>query len=188
MKTRIAALAVIIAAGSLFAGEKVEINGEFKQLNPAKTAPAGWVKNFPKVQDIGTGKIVPAREKDENAFQITTSKRHTPYYTGKAYPVKPGDTIKMEADVKGSGKAELYVYLYDKGGYAATGRLASGQADADQFTKIKGSYTIKETYTVKRKGEKVEVVPSSARFVFGAVPKSDIVFENVEAEIESAKE
>ena len=188
MKTRIAALTVIIAAGSLFAGEKVEINGEFKQLNSAKTAPAGWVKNFATAKDIGTGKIVPAREKDENALQITTSKRHTPYYTGKAYPVKPGDTIKMEAEVKGSGIAELYFYLYDKGGFATSGRLARGKADADQFTKIKGSYKIKETYTIKRKGEKVVVAPASVRFVFGAAPKSDIVFENVEAEIESAKE
>ena len=187
MKTTIAALAVILSAGSLLAGEKIEINGEFKQLNPEKTAPVGWVKNHENNPDIGKSEIVPARDKDENALQITTSKLHTPFYTKKAYPVKPGDTIEMKANVKGKGNADLLVYLYDKTGFVAAGKLIRGKAVPNKFTTFKGSYTIKATYTVKRKGEMVEVVPTSVRFVFSIVPKSEIVIENIEAEIESAK-
>lgn len=187
MKTTIAALAVILSAGSLLAGEKVEIDGEFKQLNPEKTAPVGWVKNHENNPDIGTSEIVPARDKDENALRITTTKLHTPFYTKKAYPVKPGDTIKMEADVKGNGCAELLVYLYDKAGFVAAGKIVREKADPDSFTKLEGSYTVKPAYTVKRKGETVEAVPTIVRFVFSVIPKSEIVIENVEAEIESAK-
>lgn len=187
MKTTIAALAVILAAGSLLAGEKVEINGEFKQLNPEKTAPDGWIKNFANKPDIGTLEVVPAREIDENAVRITTTKLHTPIYTKKSYPVKPGDTIIMEADVKGKGGAGLHVNFYDKTGFIATRQLAGVRAKPDKFTKLKGSYTVEPAYTVKRKGETVEAVPTAVRFVFMAGPNSEIVVENVEAEIESAK-
>lgn len=187
MKTTIAALAVILSAGSLLAGNKIEINGEFKQLNPEKTAPAGWVLNHHTNPDIGTAKIVPASDKDENALQITTTKIHTPFYTKKAYPVKPGDTIEMKAEVKGNGSADLMVYLYDKTGFVAAKHLIRGKAVPDNFTKIKSSYTIETAYSVKRKGETVEVVPTTVRFVFSVVPKSEIIIENIEAEIESAK-
>jgi hypothetical protein len=187
MKTTIAALAVILSAGSLLAGEKVEINGEFKQLNPEKTAPAGWVKNYSGNPDIGLFEVVPARDKDENAVRITTTKVHTPIYTAKSYPVKPGDTVKMEADVKGNGSSGLYVYLYDKTGFIVTRKLAGGKVSPDNFAKHKGRFTVEQVYKVKRKGETVETVPTAVRFVFAAFPNSEIVFENVEAEIESEK-
>ena len=187
MKTTIAALAVILSAGSLLAGEKIEINGGFKQLDPEKTAPVGWIQNHKNKPGIGTVKIVPASEKDENALQITTSKLHTPFYTKKAYPVKPGDTIKMKANVKGKGSADLIVYLYDKTGVVAAEKFVRGKAVPNKFTTFKGSYTVDSTYTVKRKGETVEAVPTTVRFVFSVVPKSEIVIENIEAEIEPAK-
>ncbi len=45
MKTAVIALVAIVAAGSLFARD-LNINGEFKRLNTAGTAPLGWVKNY----------------------------------------------------------------------------------------------------------------------------------------------
>ena len=61
MKTAVIALVAVVAAGSLFARD-LNINGEFKRLNTAGTAPLGWVKNYANQPNVGTFKVVPARE------------------------------------------------------------------------------------------------------------------------------
>ena len=93
----------------------------------------------------------------------------------------------MKADVKGKGRADLLVYFYNENGFVAAGKLTDGQAVPGKFTEIKGRYTVKATYSVKKKDETVEAVPTSVKFAFRVATDAEIVFENVEVEIESAK-
>ena len=185
MKTAVIALVAVAAAGSLFARD-LNINGEFKRLDAAKTAPLGWIKNFANQPNIGTFKVVPAREADENAIQVTTTTRATPFYTAAAYPVKPGEIIKVEAKVKGKGTAGVAVYLYDAKGYIFSGNLAKVTA-TDVFTEVAGKHVVRNEYEIARNGVKVKAVPTGVRIVFFAGTNSDITFEDVEAEIDAAK-
>ena len=66
-------------------------------------------------------------------------------------------------------------------------RLVRERAAPDKFTKLEVSYTVESAYTIKRKSETVEAVPTAVRFVFSVAPNSEIVIENIEAEIGSAK-
>jgi hypothetical protein len=183
MKTAIV-MTIALAAGALVAGD-LKINGEFKILNPAKTAPAGWTKNFANQKDIGTSKIVPARKAGENAFQVTTTSRETPFYTGASYPIKPGNKVKIEADVKGKGTAILGAYIYDaKGGFITSFNVANKKV-SDTFSEIKGEFIVQKEYDTWRNKAKVKVVPANVRIVFSAAANSDIVFEDVEAEVDA---
>ncbi|HCG26067.1 MAG TPA: hypothetical protein DE060_15655 [Lentisphaeria bacterium] len=185
MKTAVIALVAVVAAGSLFARD-LNINGEFKRLNTAGTAPLGWVKNYANQPNVGTFKVVPAREAGENAIQVTTTTRETPFYTAAAYPVKPGEIVKIEAKVKGKGTAGVAVYLYDAKGYIFSGNLAKVTA-TDVFTEVEGKHVVKNEYEITRNGVKVKAVPTGVRIVFFAGTNSDITFEDVEAEIDAAK-
>ena len=185
MRNKIIALSLLIAAG-LFADEDLEINGEFKQLNETKTAPVGWAEPFAGQQGIGTFRVVPAREPDENAVLITAQKRMTALRTTKSFPIRPGNKVRLEADIKGKGTSGIGLALYCADGTHITDIVVAKRlALPHKFLNIKGRCTISREYAVKRNGKTVQLVPASLRVFIFAGRESGITFENVEAEVDS---
>ena len=185
MRNKIIALSLLIAAG-LFADEDLEINGEFKLLNEAKNAPVGWEKSSAGQPGVGTFRVVAARESDENAVLITAQRRITALRTSKSFPVRPGNKVRLEVDVKGKGTAGVGLALYSADGAHITDIVvAKGMALPHKFLNIKGRCIISNEYAVKRNGKTVRLVPASLRVFFFAGRESEITFENVEAEVDS---
>ena len=167
------AAAAVFAALSLCADDELKINGDFKGSVLNAIQPKGWVKNHAASAGIGVSSVVAGEKDGEFAVNVKTQKTATSFYTQSAYAAKPGDTLKMEADFKGTGKIMFSYYAYD-----AQARYISTKNGKVQVLAAPGE--MKDVIIVDKVAGK-EV--ASVRVVVSVLANSDITFSDVEAEI-----
>lgn len=108
MKKTLLILVAAIGMSSLFAGEDLPVNGEFKDVKGA--LPAGWIYNT-STKPTGTIEMVKNGEKNAIKFDAQTSDVHI--YFDKLFPAAPGERFEIEAKFTGKGKVGVGLYFYD---------------------------------------------------------------------------
>ncbi len=175
--------AVAVFSGVMIYAGALKINGEFKPGK--KELPAGWLQNKGGwAKPFGKVEVVAGSKNNIKAMKITSTKKSTHVYTGTMFPVKVGDKVELSFKVKGKGKGSIGIYSYDNKGWIVT--------DTQSFAAKPEWGDLKKTIKVvpgKKtiKGKVVEKVPTKIRIVLIANSKSEISFEEVKAEVISAK-
>lgn len=189
MKIAFIIMTAVAFAGSLLARD-LEIFGNFTRLDKDKKAPFYWLKNSANHPDIGNVKFVPATENEKGAVQVVTTKKTTFFYSGSMHPVKPGETVKIKADIKGKGTAGVGIYVYGKvngKGHWLFEKMLASEIAENEFKEVKGEYIVKDNYPATIEDVKTQLAPDHIRVVFFAGQFSDVIFRSVEAEIEAVK-
>lgn len=107
-----------ILAASAFAGEKVEVNGDFK----GSPSPTGWNQNRPNNWDsAGTFKVAPIAELEKNSVLMASKTKKMHLYAKQAIKVASGDALIIKAMAKGKGMGRMGVYCYPQGSLNAQG-------------------------------------------------------------------
>lgn len=144
-----------------------------------KTLP-GWTMNVVKGREIGSAVIIQGSESDEKAFKITSRKDRTSFFSKKHYIAKAGDKVKVSAVVKGKGSYVFGFYIYNV---------------RNQFLNASSNH---KTVPVSNRAKEVEfefVVPNGVkgdvtthiRPYVAAAPRSEVIIEDLEIEVESMK-
>ena len=169
MKKAFPVLAAVTTAITLTAND-LHIDGKFKHISDG--LPVRWVISAPK-----NAKFVRGEELFSHpALQLTAGKTAVTATTAAAYPVNNFDTVKVEAEIKGSGKAYLAVQLLDaKDKIIATPRVAIGDANG-RFRDLKGALRITQF---------AQHSPAKVKIIFGVEPGSTVAFDEIEAELDN---
>ncbi len=119
------------AVCSLFAGEELPINGEFKTVKG--NLPEGWVYNT-STKPTGTMEMVKVDDKNAIKFNAQASDVHT--FFDKNFPAAPGDRYEIEAKFTGKGKVGVGLYFYDAKGAWISGDYNT-KVDLDGSAEVK---------------------------------------------------
>jgi hypothetical protein len=172
--------AFVVAAGiTTIAGTDLKLNGEFK--NVKNNVPVGWTQNKGGwAKPFGKVEIV--KEDGKNLLKITSDKKATHVYTSKTFPAKAGDKVELEIKAKGKGKAAIGIYIYAKGGWA--GSAYKFFTLTDKLTEKKFVVTVTDR---KKKDGTIQRKATNIRVVVVANPKTELVVEEVDAEVKDEK-
>ena len=174
---KIFTLAVFCCAAAIFAAE-IEIKGTFNKSKIGSKAPSGWNLNGNNPK-LGKGEIIQGSEKDEKAFKIVTTSHYTAFYRLTPTPANAGDKVKISVDVKGKGKAAVGFYTYTgPAGYFSAIDASRAITLTDKKQEIEFEFTVKDG----AKGQKCDNI----RFFIAAAPRSEVIFEDLELEVEKA--
>ena len=111
--------AIFSLSGFLSAGEILDIKGSF-DAGLAGGFPVGWLPNKPSWwDDAATVALNPIDGTEKQALQVTSPNQGIHLFSGKKWPVVPGDKCVVRAMVKGSGSGQLGVYTYPGSGMFA---------------------------------------------------------------------
>ncbi|MFA6568559.1 MAG: hypothetical protein WCS96_10130 [Victivallales bacterium] len=167
-----AAAAIFSLNGFLFAGEKLDIKGDFVKCR-ADGIPDGWVVHSKNFDEAGKVSVNTVPDTEKKAVQITSKTKAIHFYTTETWPSVKGDRCVIKAMVKGSGQGSLSVYLYPGGVMANKGFQAT-----EEWTDVAA-----ELITPDRP-EPVEKL----RVVLAVSPGASIEFMDVTAEIVKKQE
>ena len=172
------ACAIIACCAAILAAGEIKINNTLKNSKIGADKPAGWNLNG-KPELLGKGEIIQGSEKDEKAFKIVTRKNGTSFYRLTPVPAKAGDKVKISADIKGKGKATLgfYTYVGIAGYFPAV--------DAEKTFELTDNFKEVEFELVVKNGAKGQVC-ENIRFFVRAQANSEVIFEDLEFEVEKA--
>ena len=161
----------------IFAGEKLEVKGNFTKLGSVAGKdgiPVGWVPNAPGSWDdsiVPSLAVIP--DLDKKMLRMTSQAKKMQLYYGKKWAIAPEDKCFVKAIVKGKGGVDLGVYFYPGGGALLKGF---------QATEVWTEYTSEITIP-KISGYAADPVIKEIFVVFGITPGSSIEFADVTAEI-----
>ena len=153
------------AVSAVFAGNDLPIDGKFRQLK--NDLPVQWTVTAP-----GSAKIVRGGELSRRALELTAGKNPVQAVSKVTFLLPVNAELEVEAEIKGSGNAFIAVEFTDDAGKVVSTARIAGQSAAGRFTDIKGKF--------RNTGK----VPLKGRIVLGVEPGSQIVFDDVEAEID----
>ncbi len=173
---------VAVAMIAVVHADDLRIDGDFKQLN-SDGSPALWYKNHAKNPAIGTGKIIPASERGENALQITADQKGTEYVSTKSFTCKPGNKVEFDAKIKGTGKCRLGIFVSDQAGFITSVYVIKATGNPERFSEVEGEHIIPAYYEKHGK----QRTATSFRVFLLVEEKSSITFEDVEVELDTDK-
>lgn len=159
-------------AALTFAAE-LPVNGTFQGSSIGAELPKDWLVNTSIGKAIGVTEVIPGKEDNSFALTIKTTTRETPVYTLKAFPASAGQTLKISAEVEGKGPFHFACYFYNGSSYIGT---TYGQYQISAGTKT-ASDTIQITNFKGKKGT------THIRLAIEALPKADLIFRNIKAEL-----
>ena len=175
-------IAAVLAAA--FALTAAECTIDFSKAKAGdKGIPGFSVNAMGKYENLATVTVEEGSSAGKLAIKMVSNpKRSTSYFQKKSTPAKAGDTLKITAKVKGTGKASFGVYSYAKsGGFvpaATPHKSIAATADGADFS---FETEILET-TAKDKDGNLKAV-GGVRPVITVGANSDLLIEDVKFEI-----
>ncbi|MBO5308010.1 MAG: hypothetical protein IJZ19_11510 [Lentisphaeria bacterium] len=172
-KSTFAMLLALCAAG--VSARDLAVNDEFKGSKPDAVQPAGWVKAYATHPKIGASKVVAGKEAGKFAISVKLPPKgfSTPFVSLKRFNVKAGEVLELKAKVTGNGRFMM-------GYYAFNGNARIGSKDSKIFT-INGGGEFEDKLTITKFKEKET---TAIQIFFTTHPGSDLVFHEIDAEIE----
>lgn len=123
------------------------------------------------------GKTVPGEEFFSIALELSAGQTRTIAKSKLSYPVRLGDFLKVDTEIKGTGAAFVDAEILDiTGNVIKTERLASAKPFADRFSDMDGKIRIRRYKNA---------IPARVRIIIGIEPGSCVVFDDIEAELDN---
>lgn len=161
---------LLVAGCALFAGEALDIKGDFKSEKDG--IPVGWIQNKGKwAEPFGEVKVVDEAD-GQKAVEIKSTKKATHLYSSKFFPAAAGDKIEVSLKYKGEGKGAAGIYMYNAQKRWVTNEYKGFKAEAEWKE-------AKFVLTVKDKGDKKS---ENIRVVIYAGQNSSILFKDIKAQ------
>lgn len=139
---RLLIVAMMVAGIATFAGDEQQANGDFMQVNgdfkdTKMGLPIGWYQNKGHhLEPLGEIDVT------DGAVILTSDKKPTYLYTGKAFPATNGDKFEITFKYK-SGKGGCGLYMYTENGWA--GMTSKSFDKKDDWTDAKFLLTVSGT-------------------------------------------
>ena len=165
---------LLFCCAALASGAEIPLDGSFPALSPKDNAPIGWTKEFAHQGGFGECKLLPGSDGKGNALQVLTASKLTNFYYNDMFKVAPGDTVTLEADVRGEGSFCMTLYIYDNGYITALPRKLA-EVNSAEFKTVKYEFTIESAYLNR--------TPKIARVVFCIGPESLVAVEKVKGSV-----
>ncbi len=158
---------LLVLAAVVHAGYDLKIDGKFKRVRNGQ--PDKW-----SISTAGAAKIVRGEDFGSRALELTSGNEIVKAVSKGAFPVRQGNVIEVDAEIKGTGKAFIAVELLnEKGEIISVKRIAERNA-ASAFMDIKGKLRLDET-----------PAPEKIRIILGVEPGAKVAFDDVDAEIDN---
>lgn len=168
--------AILACCAAVLCAGDIEIDNTLKNSKIGADKPLGWALNG-NAKTLGKGQIIAGSEKGEKAFKIVTQKAGTSFYRLSPTPGKPGDKVKISAEIKGKGRATVGYYTYTgASNYFPAVKASKTFTLTDQFQDIEVEFVI-------QKGAKGQS-SDNIRFFVRAEANSEAIFEDLEFEVD----
>ena len=145
MKKILAAVVCVLAVFAVQA-EVLDINGSFEKINAKTKRPANWYFNNwqlykpqPKVD------LIAGAEGESKVLHISDiqGKRGTELYYSKPFPAVAGDTITIQAQVKGKGTAIFGIqFRDDKNAYMSYTKRNGSRKLSEDWQSVKATFKV----------------------------------------------
>ena len=159
-----------------------EVKFDWSKSKIGENKAPGWgVNAMGKYEGLGKVTVVEGPQKGTMALQCVTQARSTAYFRAAAIKAKAGDTVKITAKVKGTGKISLGVYSYSKSGFVPAPTPHKTFDVSSELKDIVYEFELLESKTKDKDGNLKTV--ATIRPTFTIVANSDFIIEDIIVEV-----
>lgn len=165
---KLAIFLFFVTFAALFGGYDLKLDGKFRNLDD-NGLPENWY-----ISDTGAAKMVPGKEREYQAVQITAENKEVIIRSRNAFKVDKRYFLKVDAEVKGNGSGFIGVEVFNR----------SGQKIAFKKLKNFSASSYYKDVECKVKISEISAECDAVKIVIGINENSVVSVCDIEAEVD----